>query len=133
MAAVISTTMLSTAVIAREGVLVTAVMAGVGSHLAVAVARLVGVKVVEGMRSTLGHRPVIAVVRVIAVVHVTDKAAGTVEPGTSADKDSTSKPIGTVVAVGSAIVRRIIEVAVGTNGRNADVNRDLSGSHGRTA
>jgi hypothetical protein len=101
---------------AREAgsVLSAGLMAGV-ADVALAVAGFVAVEVVEGLGSTFGERAVITVVRVETVIDVSVKPVRTVEPGTGAEKDPPDEPVRAVVAIGSAIVWRVIEVAVRTN------------------
>ncbi len=122
----------TTAVKAREGVLAGATMALLGRHVAMAVARFVGLEMVEGGRPMFRHRSVIAVMRVIAVVNVADKAARAMKPGTGADEDSAYEPVGTIVAIRSAIVRRIVKIAVRANRCGANIDGDLSRRYRRS-
>ena len=68
---------------------------------------------------------VIAEVWIIGVVHVAIKSMRTVEPGACADKDAAVEPFRTVVAIRSAIVRRVIVVSVRAGRRDADTDRNL--------
>ena len=68
---------------------------------------------------------VIAVAAIVVPIDVAPKVAVTMEPGTRADKDAVCEPLGSVVAVRRAIVRRVIEVAVGALGRRTDLDCNL--------
>ena len=58
---------------------------------------------------------VVAEVRVKRVIHRPMKACGTMDPGAGAKENATIEPLGTVVAVGSAVVRSVVEIAVRTS------------------
>jgi hypothetical protein len=105
------------------------------AYVSPAVARLVCVKVVEALRSVLGQRAVVTVMRIEAVIDVSVKAVRAVKPGAGSDKHSANKPIGAIVAVGSAIVRGIVEVTVGADGSWSDIyaDGDLGLRYGRRA
>jgi hypothetical protein len=98
-------------------------MAG-AAYMALSIPRLVPVEVVELLFSALRQRSTVTVVRVITVVYVAVEAASAVKPGASSEKDPANKPIGPIVAVGSAVIRLIVEVPVRAHGRhsNADAN-----------
>jgi len=114
------------AVVAGESVLTASVVIG-WADVAAAVARLVAVEVVERFSATFGHRSVIAVTRIEAVVDMAVEVGGAVEPVASSDKHSVHKPIGPVVAVRRAVVRSIVEVAVGTDRLYTKGDGDLGG------
>jgi hypothetical protein len=103
------------------------------ADVAVAVAGLIAVEVLEGLCATLRERAVVAVVRVEAVIYVTIKAVRTMEPGASSDKDAASEPVRTVITVGRAVVGSIVEVPVRAAGGWAEIHADgdLTGSGGR--
>ena len=122
------TAMLPAAPISGEGVFTARFMAG-GTNVALPVARFISLEVVEGPRATLRQRTGVTMMRIIAVVDVAVKAAMAVEPGAGSDKHIAHEPIGPVVAIGSAVVGRIVEVPVGAYGRPA--NADADGNLGR--
>jgi hypothetical protein len=106
---------------------------------AMAVANLVSVEVLGRAVPPLS-RPfavmwvfaVVAVLRVVVVVNIAVEVRGAVKPWSSTDKDAVSKPLGAVVAVGSAVIRRYIVVAVGTNRGYPDADADLGVCPGST-
>jgi hypothetical protein len=98
-------------------------MAGI-SNMAVTVAGFVAVEVLERGRAALRKRTVVAVVRVEAVIYVAVKAVRTVEPGAGTEKDATDEPVRSVVAVGRAVIRRVVEVTIGADGGRAKVDAD---------
>ena len=104
----------STAVIARQGAFIVPVVVGV-AHVAASIACFVSVKVVEGLFAALGHRSSVTAPGIIAAIDVAVESVPAMEPGAGSKKDSAIKPIGPVVAVGSAIVRGIVEVAIRAN------------------
>jgi hypothetical protein len=113
--------------ISGEGVLGLTFMAGV-AYVTAAIARLVGLEVVEALRAALRQRPTVTVMRIIAIIDVSVKAARAVKPGTGSKEHAAYKPIGPVVAVRSTVIGGIVEVSVRTRGSGSDVyaNGDLS-------
>lgn len=95
------------------------------THVAVFIMCLVRVKVGKGFRSTLRVRAVIAVPRIVAVIDVAVESVRAVKPGAGADEDSTHKPVRAIVAVGGALVRCVVEVAVRAYRGDADADGDL--------
>ena len=85
------------------------------------------VEVVGGLMISAVSRigAVIAVVRIIGVVYVTVEAVVAMEPGTCSDEDATGEPFRTIVAVGSAVVRSVVIVAIRAGWCYADANGDL--------
>ena len=79
-------------------VLVGGLVAGV-ADMALEIVRFVAVEVVEGVLAAVGKWAVVAMMRVVAVVDVTVKPAGAVEPGTRSDEDAAVEPVRAVVAV----------------------------------
>ena len=77
--------------------------------------------------AAFGHMPVIAVAIVEVMVHMPIKVLGPVEPGTGPDEYAAIKPLGTVIAVGGAIIGRLFVVAIGAFRRSPDIDtyRDL--------
>lgn len=64
----------------------------------------------------------ISVAAVIVIIYVTPEIAVTPIPRSGSDEDSTAKPLGAVVAVRSAIVRWVIEIAVGAYRRRSNLH-----------
>jgi hypothetical protein len=116
--------MAAAAAVAGECVFAAGLMGSV-SYVALPIARLISVEVIEAFFTASRKRSGVAMVRIIAVVDVAVKAAMAVEPGASSNKDSAQKPVGAVVAVGGAIVRGIVEVAVRADRGNANVDGNL--------
>jgi hypothetical protein len=100
------------------------IMTGV-AYVASPVARFISVEVIEGLRAPLRHWAVVAVSRIVAVVNVAEKAGVAVEPGAGPDEDAAIEPIGPIVAIGCAIVGRIVKVPIGAHGRDANADRHL--------
>jgi hypothetical protein len=94
------------AVVSGERMFTAGFMAGI-ANVALPVARLV------------------AVVGVKAVVDMAVKAAVAVKPRTRSDEEAAIKPVGPIVAVGGAVIRLIVEVAVGAIGRHSNVDGNL--------
>jgi len=69
---------------------------------------------------------VIAMLGMEMVIYVAVEAGRAVKPRAGANEYATGKPLRAVVAVGGAVVRRDVIVAVGTFGRDADVDLHLS-------
>jgi hypothetical protein len=103
------------------------------AYVASTIPRLVGVEMVEPLLSAPRHRTAVTVMRVIAVVDVAVEAAPAVEPGASSKKHPADKPVGAIVAVGRAVVRSIVEVPIGADGRHSNVDGNLGWPQGSTA
>ena len=71
-------------------------------------------------------RAVITVIGVESVIHMAVEPFGAVKPWAHADEDAARKPVRAVIAVGSAIVRRRVVIAVGADRGYADFDSDLS-------
>jgi hypothetical protein len=97
---------------------------GSGAYVASPIPRLVGLEVVEALRSALRHRSSITVMRIEPVVDVAVKAVRTMKPRTSSKKHSTNKPIGPIVSVRSTVIRGVVEVSVRAHGRHPDIYAD---------
>jgi hypothetical protein len=108
---------------------------GSGTYVASPIPRLVGVEVVEALRSALRHRSSVTVMRIKAVVDVAVKAVRTMKPWTSSQKHSANKPIGPIVAVRSTVIWGVIEISVRAHGSRPDIYADgnLRRRHGCTA
>jgi hypothetical protein len=115
-----------------KGVFAATIMARV-AYVTLPVSPLIGVEMVERRLSATRHRSTVTVMRIISIVDVTVEAVRAVKPGASSNKYPAGKPVGTVVAVGSAVIRRIVEVPVGAHRLDSDVDGDLSGRNGYTA
>src|SRR5258708_3719305 len=76
--------------------------------------------------------PAVAVIRAVAIVDVATEVFRAVKPWAGTDKDAIGKPLGAVITVGSATVRRGIVVTVRTNGRYPDADADLGLGSGST-
>ena len=98
-------------------------VAGV-ADVAVEVVGFIAVKAVEGLLAAPGEGAVVAVMGVVAVVHVAEEAGTAVVPGTRSDEETAVEPVRSVVAVGSAVVGGVIEVAVGADGGGTEADTD---------
>jgi hypothetical protein len=112
------------AVVSGERMFTAGFMAGI-ANVALPVARLVAVEVVEALFASSRQRSVVAVVGVKAVVDMAVKAAVAVKPRTRSDEEAALNPVGPIVAVGGAVIRLIVEVAVGAIGRHSNVDGNL--------
>src|SRR3954452_1619600 len=99
--------------------------------VAVAVAHLVSVEVFGSTVpafvrpvASMGELTTVAMIRMVVVVDIAVEVLRAMKPGAGADEDTTAKPLGAVVTVGSAMIGRDIVVAVGTRGSNTDVDVD---------
>ena len=70
-------------------------------------------------------RPVIAFAKIEMMIDMPIEVLRPVIPGSCTDEDSATKPLRTIEAVWSAIVRRNFVVSVRTNGRRPDLYRNL--------
>jgi hypothetical protein len=93
--------------------------------MSLSIAGLIALEVVERLCAAVREWTGVTVVRIVAVVDVTVPAAGAVEPGSGAQKDSAIEPIGAVIAIRGAIIWCIVEIAVGANGLDSDADDDL--------
>jgi hypothetical protein len=78
-----------------------------------------------GVLTSNGERTVVAEARIVGAIDVAAKADRPMEPGSGSDEDSTGEPCWPVIAEGGASIGRVIEVAIGANGLDADVDGDL--------
>jgi len=101
-----------------------ATMTGI-PYVALPIPRFVRVEVAERLFSASWHRPTITVMRIVAVIYVTIEAVRTVEPRPGSNEQPTSEPVRTVVAIGRAVIRGIVEIPVWAIRGNADTNCDL--------
>jgi hypothetical protein len=70
-------------------------------------------------------RSVIALAIVEVMIHVPVKVIASVIPGTRSNKSTIYKPFRTVIAVWSTSVRRLLVVTIRTDGRRANLHRNL--------
>jgi len=113
----------------RERVFSGPIMARV-AYVAFPVPRLVGLEVVERLRSAPRRRSSVTATRIIAVVDVAVKAAMAVKPGASSNEQPANEPIRPIVAVGSTGIWGIVEVPVGAHRRDSNVNGNLGRRQG---
>src|ERR1700728_4171238 len=73
-----------------------------------------------GFFPTNWPRTVVAMFGMEMVIYVAVEACRAVKPRAGANEDATGKPLWAVVAVGSALIRRDVIVAVGTLRSDAD-------------
>ena len=129
----LAATMLPTAsAISGEGALIVRFMAG-GTYVALSIARFVPLEVIELTCSALREWSSVTVARVITVVDVAVKAARTMKPWTGSDEQPANKPVRAIVAVGRAVIRRVVEVPVGAHRRHSNADSDLGRCHGSSA
>jgi hypothetical protein len=98
-------------------------MAGV-TDVASSVPGLISLEMIEGPRSTLGQRAVVTMMRIETVVDMAVKAGTSVEPGASSNKHSANKPVGSIVAIRSTVIRLVVEVAVRAHRGHSNVYAD---------
>jgi hypothetical protein len=130
--------MTTTASISREGMLIARIVTR-GTYVTLSIPRLVAMEVVERCLPATRQRPVITVMRVVAVIDMPEEPMRAVEPGASSNKQAADKPVRPVIAVRSAIVWSIVEVSVGAYGgwpyvyanRNLRRTRLRTHQHGR--
>ena len=84
-------------------------------------------EVAERVLSAIRQRASVAVMGIKAVIDVAVEAVRTMEPGASSDEYATAEPLGPVVPVRSAVVWRVVVVAIRARGFGANVDRDLRG------
>jgi hypothetical protein len=87
------------------------VMTGV-ARVAMSVACLVALEVVKRLCTPPGHRTMIAVARIIAVVDMPEEVVWPVEPRACAYEDAVVIPVRAIVAIGSTLVGRIVKISV---------------------
>jgi hypothetical protein len=101
------------------------------SNVTLPIACFVGVKVGNGALPAVRHGTDITIVGVKPIVHVSVEAPGSMKPWSRPDKTPTNEPVRSVIAVGSAVVRGVVEVSIGTLGREADTRGDLGRTRSR--
>ncbi len=96
-----------------------------GADVSAAIPRLIRMEVLKRRSAAFRQRSVIAIMRIPAIIYVAIEAARTMEPRAGSDKDAANEPVRAVVPVGSAIIRRIVEVPIRAHGRHANVYGNL--------
>lgn len=120
----------SAVVMASAIIMPSAVIVAIVALMSPAIALVVAAKSSEvviwiTISAVLGEAAAIAETWVKITVDRAVEATRAAEPGTGTEEDSTLKPLGTVVAVGRAVVGSVVEVAVGAGwGRATDVDAD---------
>jgi hypothetical protein len=94
-------------------------------HVPVLIMRLITLEVVELLRSMLRHRPMVPMPRIVAVVHMPMEPMRPMEPGPSANEDAAGKPIGPVITIRCAVIRRVVKVPIRTPRLNTNANDNL--------
>jgi hypothetical protein len=102
---------------------------GSGAEVTMAVAGVGGVEALEVVSGSViaavaGEGAMVARAWIELAIHGTVEVMGTMEPRASAKEDAAVEPLGTIVAISSTVVGRIVIVAVGAFGRVADVDAD---------
>jgi hypothetical protein len=110
----------------------TTIMARV-ADVTLPIAGLVCVEVVELLLPAPRQRSTVTVMRIIAVVDVAVESVRAVKPGACSNKHPAGKPIGPIVAVGGAVIWRIVEVPVRAHRRHSNVDGNLGWRDGYTA
>jgi hypothetical protein len=121
-----ATAMATTAAVSGERMFTARIMAGV-AYVALSVTRFVSVEVVEPLFAAPRQGAMVTIMGVEAIIHVAVKAVRTVEPGASAKKHASNEPIRSVVAIGGAVIRRVVEVPIGAGGLHSNADCNLSG------
>jgi hypothetical protein len=103
------------AVVPRQSVLSTAIVAWSGDDMTASVTSLIRLEVIEGFRAAARHWPCVTMVRIEAIIHVTMEAYGTMEPRPRPEEYAAGKPVRPIVPIGSTVIRRVIEISVRTN------------------
>jgi len=95
------------------------------AHVAVPIPGFIALEVRKRLRSARWHRTMIPIVWIVAIIYVSIKTMRAMEPRACANKDSARKPVGSVVAIRSAIIRRVVEISVGAYRSNTDADCNL--------
>jgi hypothetical protein len=86
------------------------------AYMALSIPRFVCVEVVEPLLAMSRQGSSVTVMRIVAVVYMAVKAVRSVEPGTCSEKHAANKPIRPIVAVGSTVIGRIVEISIRADG-----------------
>lgn len=120
----------ATAAIAGQRMFVARIVPG-GAHMAFSIPGFIPLEVIEWLSAAPRQGSPITVPRIVTVIHVAIEAMRSVEPWAGSDKDPSIKPVGPVIAIGCAVIRRIVKVPIGAYWRHAEVDAD--GDLGRSA
>jgi len=71
------------------------------------------------------HRPLVAVLWMEMIIHMTVETGLAMKPRTSANKDASAKPLRPIVAIRSAIVRSNVVITVRTIRRHTNLDAHL--------
>ena len=107
-----------------EGMLSACIMAGV-AYVALPVAGLIPMEVVEPFLSAPWKRPCVTVMRIEAVVDVAVEAVVAMEPWASAEKYPADKPVGAIVAIGRTVIRSVIKVPIRAHRSHTNADGNL--------
>jgi hypothetical protein len=102
------------------------------SYVAHPIAPLVGVEVIERLRTALRQRSHVAMMRIIAIIHMAIPTMSPMEPRARSDEHPASEPIRPIVAIRSTVIRRIIKVPIGAHRRRSNTDGNLGRYHGYT-
>ena len=103
------------------------------AYVASSIPRFVRVKMGERPLSTIRQRSHVSVVGIIAIVHVTIEVMTAMKPRAGSDENAASKPIRSIITIGSAVIRGIVEITVRAHRRHSNVDGNLSRSHRHAA
>ncbi len=81
----------------------------------------------DRMFSSRRKWPMISMAIVEVMIHVPVEMLRPMEPGSGSDENAACEPLGAIVAIGSAIVRRLLIVPIRTYRRRSDFYRNLRG------
>ena len=102
--------------------------------MAMTIAHFVAVKIlyvaaisvfVTPMFSTIWIAAAKSIVAVEMIIDMSPEVVWTVVPRSGANEDPVHKPLRSIVSVGCAVIGRVIEIAVRTDGRRADLHSNL--------
>ena len=130
-AASVTTASMAAAAVPGKGMFTASVVSS-RAYVALAVAGFISLEVIEAGGTALGEGAVVAVTGIEAVIYVSVEAGVAMEPWAGADEDSANEPVGAVIAVRCAVIRRIVEVSVRAHRSDADVDGNLGRSAGGT-
>jgi hypothetical protein len=116
------------AVESRQRMFATGIVARV-AYMAATIPRFIAMEVVECLVSVAGQRSVISMTGIESVVHMAVEAVRAMEPGSCSNEHSTYKPVWSIVAIRSTVIRSVVEISVGANRGRTNADRDLSGRY----
>jgi hypothetical protein len=97
------------------------------------ITHFVSVEMVERLVSAFRMWTGVALMKIETVINVTMEVVRTVEPRAGSDEYATTEPLGPVVSVRSAVLWRVVVVAIRARRFGADVDRYLRGCRTRNA